>query len=48
MAYANRSNNKTKAKYNFYEGNALLFGLFHHFGVIYMVAHLIQLLITNL
>jgi hypothetical protein len=48
VAYARRSNNKTKAKYNSYEGNALLFGLFHHSDVIFMVAHWFWILITNL
>jgi hypothetical protein len=40
VAYASRYNNKIEAKNNSYEGNALLlFGLFHHSDVIFMVAH---------
>jgi hypothetical protein len=40
VAYTNQSNNNMKAKYNYMKRNVLLsFGRFHHFGVIYMVAH---------
>jgi hypothetical protein len=47
VAYANYSN-KTKAKYNSYEGDALLlFGQIHHYNVIFMVAHSHGLWITN-
>jgi hypothetical protein len=50
VAYVSWSNNKTKAKYSSYmKGGALqLFELFHHFNVIFMVAHFFWLSITNL
>ncbi len=43
VAYVNKSNNKTKVKYNSYEGGGgqvvCWFGQFHHYSVICMVAH---------
>jgi hypothetical protein len=41
VAYVNQSNNKKKAKYNSYmkETALHLFRLFHHFDIIFMVAH---------
>ncbi len=41
VAYINRFDNKMEAKYNSYEGESALqlFGLFHHFDVIFMIVH---------
>ncbi len=48
VVYANQSNNKTKAKYNSYEGEYFAVVLVIFFlGVIYTIAHLLLLPITS-
>jgi hypothetical protein len=49
VAYASWSNNKTKAKYNSYEGECfVVVWAIWHFDVIFMEVHSLLLPITNL